>query len=123
MTKLRQRMMEGLELRNSSEETIRSYISGVKLFARHYGKSPELMNAEDVRQYLLHLRNERKLSWPTIQGSRAALRFLYTRGRDCDLAEIQSVLVRNSNLTKHLLICAGQTLGDRSCVTLGLYLE
>jgi integrase/recombinase XerD len=37
------------------------------------------MNAEDVRRYLLFLRNERKLSWSAIQGSRAALRFLYVR--------------------------------------------
>jgi len=79
MTKLRQRMMEELQLRNSSEETIRSYISGVKRFAAHYRKSPEQMSAEDVREYLLYLRNQRKLSWSAIQVSRAALRFLYVR--------------------------------------------
>lgn len=79
MTKLRQRMMEELQLRNSSEETIRNYIGSVKRFAAHYRKNPEQMNAEDVRRYLLHLRNERKLSWSSIQGSRAALRFLYVR--------------------------------------------
>jgi integrase/recombinase XerD len=79
MTKLRQRMMEELQLRNSSEETIRSYISGVKRFAAHYRKSPEQMSAEDVREYLLYLRNQRKLSWSAIQVSRAALRFPYVR--------------------------------------------
>ena len=79
MTKLRQRMMEELQLRNSSEETIRAYISGVKRFAAHYRKSPDQMNAEDVRRYLLYLRNERKLSWSGIQVYRAALRFFYVR--------------------------------------------
>jgi site-specific recombinase XerD len=72
-------MMEELQLRNSSEETIRAYISGVKRFAAHYGKSPDQMNAEDVRRYLLYLRNERKLSWSGIQVYRAALRFFYVR--------------------------------------------
>jgi integrase/recombinase XerD len=81
MTKLRQRMMEELKLRNSSEETIRSYISGVKRFAAHYRKSPAQMNAEDVRQYLLYLRNERKLRWSTLQVNRAALRFTLSHCR------------------------------------------
>ena len=55
MTKLRQRMMEELRLRNSSEETIRSYIDSVGRFARYYDKSPDQMNAEQVRSYLLYL--------------------------------------------------------------------
>jgi integrase/recombinase XerD len=79
MTKLRQRMMEKLQLRNSSEETIRAYIAAVKRFAVHHDKSPAQMEAEHVREYLLYLRNERKLSWPAIQVNRAALRFLYVR--------------------------------------------
>ena len=79
MTKLRQRMMEELRLRNSSEETIRCYIDSVERFARYYHKSPDQMNAEQVRSYLLYLLEERKLSWPAIHVNRAALRFLYVR--------------------------------------------
>ena len=79
MTKLRQRMMEELRLRNSSEETIRSYIESVQRFARYYEKSPDQMNAEQVRSYLLYLLEERKLSWSAIHVNRAALRFLYVR--------------------------------------------
>src|SRR5215472_6659257 len=63
MTKLRQRMMEELRLRNSSEETIRSYIDSVQRFARYYHKRPDQINAEQVRSYLLYLLEESKLSW------------------------------------------------------------
>jgi len=80
MTPLRQRMMEELRLRNSSEETIRSYISSIERFARHYDQSPGKLSAEHVRSYLLHLLQERKLSWSAIHVNRAALRFLYVRG-------------------------------------------
>jgi integrase/recombinase XerD len=79
MTALRQRMTEELRLRNSSEETIRSYIEAVKRFARHYDQSPGQLSAEQVRSYLLHLLEERKLSWSAIHVNRAALRFLYVR--------------------------------------------
>ena len=79
MTKLRQRMIQELQLRNFSEETIRSYVAAVQRFASYYRKSPAQRQAEQVRQYLLYLRNERQLSWSAIQGNRAALRFLYVR--------------------------------------------
>jgi len=72
-------MIEELRLRNSSEETIRSYVASVERFARYYHTSPEQMNAEQVRSYLLYLLEERKLSWPAIHVNRAALRFLYVR--------------------------------------------
>ena len=88
MTKLHQRMMEELRLHNSSEETIRSYIESVQRFARYYQvcvrhwarlKSPDQMNAEQVRSYLPYLLEEPKLSWPAIHVNQAALRFLYVR--------------------------------------------
>jgi integrase/recombinase XerD len=79
VTKLRQRMTEELRLRNSSEDTIRSHIGSVERFARHYGKSPDRMDAEQVPSYLLSLLDERKLSWSAIHVNRSALRFLYVR--------------------------------------------
>jgi integrase/recombinase XerD len=79
MTPLRQRMTEELRLRNSSGETIRSYIASVERFARYYDESPERLSTEQVRSYLLHLLEERKLSWSAIHVNRAALRFLYVR--------------------------------------------
>ena len=79
MTKLLQRMREELQLRNSSEETITTYLGCVERFGRHYGQSPEQLNAEQVRSYLLYLLGERKLSWPALHVNRAALRFLSVR--------------------------------------------
>jgi site-specific recombinase XerD len=72
-------MREELQLRNSSDETVQTYIGCVERFARHYGQSPEQLNAEPVRSYLLHLLNERKLNWPAIHVARAALRCLSVR--------------------------------------------
>jgi site-specific recombinase XerD len=66
-----------LQLRNYSENTIHSYIGAVERFARHFGKSPAQLGAEHVKQFLLFLKNEKKVAWQTVQANRAALRFLY----------------------------------------------
>jgi integrase/recombinase XerD len=61
MSPLRKRMLEEMQLRNLSEATIDSYVKAVWRFARHFKKSPDQLGAEQVREYLLYLRNEKKI--------------------------------------------------------------
>lgn len=77
MTPLRQRMIEDLQLRNRSPRTIETYISHVARFAKFHGRSPELLGAEEVRAYQLHLR-ESGVSWSLFNQAVCALKFLYT---------------------------------------------
>ena len=79
MAPLRKRMVEELQLRNLSEATIRAYLGAVACFAQYFGKSPEKLGPEQVRQYLLHLINDKKDTCNTIQVYRGALEFLYVR--------------------------------------------
>jgi site-specific recombinase XerD len=72
-------MLEELQRRNYSSETVRGYIFAVREFAEYYGKSPELLGAEDLRRYQVHLLQERKLAPGTVEGRISALRFLYKR--------------------------------------------
>ena len=60
MTRLRQRTLEELQRRNYSPETTRSYIHAVKQFAEYFGKSPQKLDAEEIRRYQLYLLNEKK---------------------------------------------------------------
>ena len=73
MTHLRQRMQEDLRLRNFSERTIRHYTHTIAKFAKYFHKSPDQLGPEHIRTFLLHLLNERKLAWGTIQGARIAV--------------------------------------------------
>ncbi len=79
MTELRQRLQEELRLRNYTPATIRSYTATVADFSRYFHTSPDQLGPEHVRTYQLHLLNDLKLAWPTIQVRMAGLRFFYTR--------------------------------------------
>src|SRR3954470_14688163 len=84
MTPLRRRMTEDLILHNLSPKTSRLYIKWVADFAQHFHSSPEQLGPEHVRSFLLHLIQERKVSWNIHKEARLALKFLYrvTLGRE-----------------------------------------
>ena len=52
MTPLRRRMIEDMQVRNLAPQTQRAYLIQVSLFARHFGKSPELLGPADIPQGL-----------------------------------------------------------------------
>jgi site-specific recombinase XerD len=84
MTPLRRRMTEDLILHNRSPKTIRLYINRVADFARYFHTPPDRLGPEHVRAYLLHLVQERRVSWNVYRQARLALQFFYkvTLGRD-----------------------------------------
>lgn len=84
MTALRKRLIEDIQLRNFSPHTVEAYVRAVAHFSRHFGRSPEQLSGERVREYLLHLVKERKVSWSLYNQTRCALQFFYrvTLGRD-----------------------------------------
>ena len=79
MTYFRQRMLEELQRRNYSPQTMRAYIHHVAAFARHFHLSPNQLDAEHIRQYQLFLINEKKLAWSTYNQIVSALRFFYVK--------------------------------------------
>jgi integrase/recombinase XerD len=82
VTPLRQRFIDDLRLRNYAPGTIEAYVAGVARFAKHFGRSPDLLGPEDVRTFQLHL-IERQVSWSLFNQTVCALRFFFrtTLGR------------------------------------------
>jgi hypothetical protein len=64
VTPLRQRMLEDLQIRHYSPTTIRIYLHAITEFAQHFGKPPDQLGAEHIRQYQLFLVKEKKVSLP-----------------------------------------------------------
>jgi integrase/recombinase XerD len=63
---LRQRFFEDLQLQGLSERTQQAYVRTVRQLADHYGKSPDLMTEEDLRQYFLYVKTVKKWSRATM---------------------------------------------------------
>jgi len=82
VTPLRQRLVDDLRVRNYAPRTIEAYVAGVAKFAKHFGRSPDLLGPEDVRTFQLHLIG-RQVSWSTFNQVVCALRFFFgtTLGR------------------------------------------
>jgi integrase/recombinase XerD len=80
--------------RNYTADTIRGYIHAVKEFAEYFGKSPDLMGAEEVREFQLYMIRDKRLALGTVALRMGALRFLYKktlRRRDIDIDDLPLV--------------------------------
>jgi integrase/recombinase XerD len=77
MTPLRQRYIEDMQLRGLAPTTQRSYIHYVAEYAKFYHTSPEQLDLEAIRQYELHLLNEKKMSPESVNTFLSAIQFLY----------------------------------------------
>lgn len=54
-----------------------SYLYEVTRFARHFGRSPDLLGPEEIRTYCLYLIQGKGLSAGSVTVALAAIRFLY----------------------------------------------
>ena len=79
MTPLRQRMIRELELQRKSPNTIRAYVNAVAQLAQHYGRSPELITRDEIREFIHHLVVVRKQADSSCNQKLAGIRFLYQR--------------------------------------------
>ena len=77
MTTLRQQMDNAMVLRGFALRTWESYLAAVTALAKHYHRKPDLLTAEEIQAYLLHLIVERKLAYASVNQASCACRFLF----------------------------------------------
>ena len=76
MGALRTKMIEEMRLRNFSPRTQQSYLGAMIGLVKHYRQSPDQLEAEPIRSYLLHLQ-ERGLSPSSCNVAISGLKFFY----------------------------------------------
>lgn len=77
MTPLRHRMVEDLQLRGYSESTQKVYVDSVRQLCEHYDKTPGRITEEDLRQYFLYGKTEKKWSRSTSTIALCGIKFFY----------------------------------------------
>jgi site-specific recombinase XerD len=77
MTPLREKMIQDMQLQRLSERTQDSYIHNIKQLSLHFKQSPEKLNTEQIKTYMLYLTNQKKYAPNTLNQHLNAIRFLW----------------------------------------------
>jgi integrase/recombinase XerD len=116
VTRLRKMMLDELQRRNYAQNTVRTYIKIVEQFARHFGRSPERLGPNHIREYQVHLFRDRHLSPGSVEQAVAALRFLYVKTlKRRYMHEHLPMPKRQRPLPEVLSLAEAQRLLDSAC--------
>jgi site-specific recombinase XerD len=133
MSPLRKQMESDLVVRGMAAKTRAAYINAVVGLARYYGKSPERISEAEVQRYLLHLIQERELSWSSCNIATHGLKFFYRvtlKRREAEFCipgakrpsklpqilsreEISALLAKTTNLKHRTLLMTAYAAGLR----------
>ncbi len=74
---LKTQFVNHMILHRLSPYTIKNYLAAVKRLAKFHNKSPDLLNNEQIQEYLLYLFQECKLSWGSCNVHLSGISYLY----------------------------------------------
>jgi site-specific recombinase XerD len=72
-------MLEDMQLRGFAERTQEAYLLAVRQLAKHYHKSPDQIDEEELRQYFLFLKNEKHAARATCTIALCGIKFFFER--------------------------------------------
>jgi integrase/recombinase XerD len=93
-TALRQRMLQDLQLAGLSERTQEAYLRAVRQLADHFHTPPDRLGEPQVREYFLHLKNDRKFAPASLVIAYSGIKFFYSHTAPRDWPTLQRLRVR-----------------------------
>jgi len=93
-TALRKKMHQDLQLAGLSEGTQDVYLRAVRQLAVHFHTPPDVLNEAQVRDYLLHLKNDRKFASSSLGIAYSAIKFFYSHTAPRDWPTLQRIRVQ-----------------------------
>ena len=77
MTALREKMREDMQLRGLSPNTQDNYLRAVRKLAEHCRKSPDQITEDELREYMIYLKNVKRMADSSFGCVLAAIKFFY----------------------------------------------
>ena len=79
MTLLRKRMIDDMVLAGLAPGTQKQYVIAVSQLAKHYSQSPDKLNEDEIRSYLLYLIKDKRLAKSTMKPKIFGIRFFFDK--------------------------------------------
>ena len=93
-TALRQRMLQDLQLAGLSARTQEAYLRAVRQLADHFHTPPDRLSEPQVREYFLHLKNDRKFASASLVIAYSGIKFFYSHTKPREWPTLQRLRVR-----------------------------
>jgi integrase/recombinase XerD len=93
-TTLRQRMLQDLQLAGLSQRTQEAYLRSVRQLADHFHTPPDRLSEQQLRDYFLHLQNDRKFASGSLVVAYSGIKFFYSHTTPRDWPTLQRLRVR-----------------------------
>ena len=77
LTPLAKQMLQDMQLAGLSETTHESYLRAVRKFAQWLNKSPQIATENDLRRYLLFIKNDQQWAGNSLKVAYSGLKFFY----------------------------------------------
>ncbi len=142
MTKLRQKMIRVMELKNLSDNTQRAYLADVTGIARFYNQSPDKLTKEKIEDYLLYLKRDKGNAPNSCYSVLTGIRFFYKYVTEKEIPvtysisrtrrklpqvltmeEIWKIICSTNNLKHRLILMTTYSGGLRANETINLKAE
>jgi site-specific recombinase XerD len=93
-TALRRKTQQDLQLAGLSEGTQKTYLRAIRQLAAYYGTPPDRLSEQQVRNYLLHLKNDKNFASSSLGIAYNAIKFFYSHTAPRDWPTLRRLRVQ-----------------------------
>ena len=106
ITALCQRMLQDLQLAGLSERTQEAYLRAVRQLAEHFHTPPDRLSEQQLRDYFLHLKNDRRFASASLGIAYSGIKFFYSHPTPRDWPTLRRLCVRREKKLPDVLSVA-----------------
>lgn len=102
-TLLRRRMQDDLQLAGLGQGTQKVYLGAIRQLAAHFHQAPDRLSEAQVREYLLYLKNGKRLAPSSLNVAACAIKFFYSHTVPRDWRTLQKLRIPQSKTLPDVL--------------------